>query len=301
MACGTVNSTNLTTESDTEDTCTLCIENFPRSYAAILSIHSLLCLPFNIWNVWVMVSPRITTKTDVISLNMLIFNILVSFTNFSIMSGRILFHHASKILWNILISFVTFGNPLFHCYVCVERYLAVQHPIIFLKYRPLRYRGLVLAPAWTALLIVCGASFLQCGSRLGNLPLFLVTQCTSLLPFFVINSFCCVSILKTLSRPSPGHKSTDIKKHRGEKQKKRETWDLKRSAFRAVAVIQTYIVISYVPPTCLIFTYSRMTENQFCLAYMTNIAFVLMTSSLFSMHNLYTMGKMRWNNCLKGK
>ncbi len=32
------------------------------------------------------------------------------------------------------------GRPLFQCLMCVERYLAVVHPVIFLKYKPLRYR-----------------------------------------------------------------------------------------------------------------------------------------------------------------
>lgn len=299
MAWGTDNSTNLTAESDADNICAPCIENFPHSYAAILAVHSVLWLPFNVWNVRVMVSPRITKKTDVLTINMLIFIILVSTTNFLIMSGRVLFHQASQFLWKILISFVTFGNPLFHCYICVERYMAVQHPITFLKYRPVRYRVQVLAPAWMALLIFCGASFAHCGERLGNLPQFLVAQCISLVPFFLINSFCCVSILKALSRPSPGNKSTDIKKHSGEKQKNKGTLDLKRSAFRAVALIQIYIVVSYLPPTCLTFTYSGMNEDDFCKAYMTNIAFVLMTSSLSSMYNLYIRGKIRWNNCLK--
>lgn len=301
MACGIVNSTNLTAQSDVEDSCAPCIENFPHTYAAILALNSLFWLPLKVWNVWVMVSPRITKKTDVFTLNMMIFIIIVSITNFLIMSGQVLFHHASQLLWKVLISFVTFGLPLFHCYICVERYIAVQHPIIFLKYRPLRYRVQVLAPAWMALLLVCGASFAHCMARVGNLPQFLVTQCISLLPFFVLNSFCCLSILKALRRPSPGSKSTDIKMHRGEKQKKRKTWDLKMSAFRAVAGIQIYIVISYLPPTCLTFTFSGMSESEFCVAYMTNIAFALITSSLFSLYNLYTVGKLRWSHRLKGK
>ncbi|KAJ8397590.1 hypothetical protein AAFF_G00438660 [Aldrovandia affinis] len=29
---------------------------------------------------------------------------------------------------------------LFQCCICVERYLAVLHPLTFLRYRPLRYR-----------------------------------------------------------------------------------------------------------------------------------------------------------------
>jgi len=47
-------------------------------------------------------------------------------------------------LFNILTNFVQglsiTGRPLFQCLMCVERYLAVVHPVTFLKFKPLRYR-----------------------------------------------------------------------------------------------------------------------------------------------------------------
>ncbi|KAL1253304.1 hypothetical protein QQF64_017997 [Cirrhinus molitorella] len=41
------------------------------------------------------------------------------------------------------IGLVFTGRPLFQCLICVERYLAVVHPVTFLKYKPLRYRFLL--------------------------------------------------------------------------------------------------------------------------------------------------------------
>ncbi len=35
-------------------------------------------------------------------------------------------------------------RPLFQCLICVERYLAVIHPVIFLKYKPIRYKWYLL-------------------------------------------------------------------------------------------------------------------------------------------------------------
>ncbi len=47
------------------------------------------------------------------------------------------------------------GRPLFHCLICVERYLAVVHPVIFLKYKPLRYRVICCTAAWLIIIGSC--------------------------------------------------------------------------------------------------------------------------------------------------
>ncbi len=41
------------------------------------------------------------------------------------------------ILTYFLIGLYITGRPLFQCLICVERYLAVVHPVTFLKYKPL--------------------------------------------------------------------------------------------------------------------------------------------------------------------
>ncbi len=39
-------------------------------------------------------------------------------------------------------------RPLFQCLNCVESYLAVVHPVTFLKYKPLRYRVICCTVVW---------------------------------------------------------------------------------------------------------------------------------------------------------
>ncbi len=48
------------------------------------------------------------------------------------------------------------GRPLFQCLICVECYLAVVHPVTFLKFKPLRYRI-----CYSVIVLV--ASFVSCG------------------------------------------------------------------------------------------------------------------------------------------
>jgi len=50
----------------------------------------------------------------------------------------------SLITLRILTGNIITIRPLFQCLMCVERYLAVVHPVTFLKYKPLRYRVILL-------------------------------------------------------------------------------------------------------------------------------------------------------------
>ncbi len=47
------------------------------------------------------------------------------------------------------------GRPLFQSLMCVERYLAVVHPVTFLKYKPLRYRVICCTAVWIIVLGSC--------------------------------------------------------------------------------------------------------------------------------------------------
>ncbi|XP_046731182.1 uncharacterized protein LOC124402280 isoform X4 [Silurus meridionalis] len=51
-----------------------------------------------------------------------------------------LLYRCKKFMMESLTFQKSISRPLFQCCVCVERYVAVIHPVIFLKYKPLRYR-----------------------------------------------------------------------------------------------------------------------------------------------------------------
>ncbi len=54
------------------------------------------------------------------------------------------------------------GRPLFQCLMCVERYLAVVHPVTFLKFKPLRYRVICSILVWvTSFVSGCGKIMIE--------------------------------------------------------------------------------------------------------------------------------------------
>ncbi len=142
------------------------------------------------------------------------------------------------------------GCPLFQCLICVERYLAVVHPVIFLKYKPLRYRVICCTLAWIITLGSCVCSMF-------TFDLFYVyTYLYSLqyLLFISFQLFCLVAVLKALKQTGPGERGRE----RGEEN------HMKRRAFYLILITTASMTIIYVPYTisgfCLILTQHYVKE-----------------------------------------
>ncbi|XP_056114214.1 uracil nucleotide/cysteinyl leukotriene receptor-like [Rhinichthys klamathensis goyatoka] len=130
------------------------------------------------------------------------------------------------------------GRPLFQCLICVERYLAVVHPVTFLKYKPLRYRVICCTVAWFIVLGCCFLCLLV--SDEVKLILFLVL----FLLFFIIQLFCLVAVLRALKQSGPGERARERKE---ENHMKRRAFDLILITTVSMAIIYVpYIVIGFV-------------------------------------------------------
>ncbi len=84
------------------------------------------------------------------------------------------------------------GRSLFQSLICVERYLAMVHPVIFLKYKPLRYRVICSVIVWLAGFVSGGFSIMTWLFSLYKLYFsFFLSQ---FILFLSIQLFCCLAV-----------------------------------------------------------------------------------------------------------
>ena len=194
-------------------------------------INLILSFPTNVYVLWLIVTRAGGTMTsEFFALNLTMSEIIVSlFDVLSLMS----FYLPKVSLWSAVQFFSGFlicARPLFQCCVCVERYLAVVHPVVYLKYKPLRYRVGITVLVWLVVIWFCLDIFFM-----GLLaPYFRLTMSAYIVILLVI-SFCYLSVLWTLKRPRPGE---------GERE---GTNNMTMKEFKIILIILIAIVINYLP------------------------------------------------------
>ncbi|KAI9524492.1 hypothetical protein NQZ68_018176 [Dissostichus eleginoides] len=94
---------------------------------------------------------------------------------------------------------IFFGQIGFHTLACIERYLAVVHPVVYMglkNARGVKIRNISIACVWLMSFALSGVT---CGSGLTSGPIF-----SSLAVTLITLSFCSLSVLCSLIRPGPG-------------------------------------------------------------------------------------------------
>ncbi|XP_056114205.1 chemokine XC receptor 1-like [Rhinichthys klamathensis goyatoka] len=114
------------------------------------------------------------------------------------------------------------GRPLFQCLICVERYLAVVHPVTFLKYKPLRYRVICCTAVWIITLGSCIFSMFLSLNTIEQTCFF----STQFLLFLSIQLFCLVAVLRALKQSGPGERGRE----------RNEENHIKRRAFNVILI-----------------------------------------------------------------
>ncbi|XP_057215756.1 C-C chemokine receptor type 8-like [Triplophysa rosa] len=129
------------------------------------------------------------------------------------------------------------GRPLFQCLISVERYLAVVHPVIFLKYKPLRYRVMFSTGAWIICLVSCFCCiFILVSFDFCFFTLFFLVQ---YLVFLSIQLFCLTAVLRALKQSGPGERGRE----------REEENHMKRRAFHLILITTVSTLITYGPFT----------------------------------------------------
>lgn len=183
---------NITTTSQMHMNVTLnALYVFYLSCATYLT-YSLLSIPLHTYVVWLIVTgPRSGIASELFTLNLSMCEIIYSFMALVTLVVPLL------TVFSILLLFI--GRPLFQTLICVERYIAVIHPVCFLKYKPLRYRLVISGLVWL-IVLSCSMTFAFTPSPDIILTVVLIFGVPSLL----LMLFCCLAALRGLKQSQPG-------------------------------------------------------------------------------------------------
>ncbi|XP_056114207.1 chemokine XC receptor 1-like [Rhinichthys klamathensis goyatoka] len=141
-----------------------------------------------------------------------------------------------KILTDFVQGLSITGRPLFQCLMCVERYLAVVHPVTFLKYKPLRYRVICCTAVW---IITLGSCLFCIFSASVNREAYVWFFSTVFLLYFSIQLFCLVAVLRALKQSGPGERGRE----------REEKKNMKKRAFFLILLTTVNMIIQNVPFT----------------------------------------------------
>ncbi|XP_051537037.1 chemokine XC receptor 1-like [Myxocyprinus asiaticus] len=171
------------------------------------------------------------------------------------------------------------GRPLFQCLICIERYLAVVHPVTFLKIKPLRYKVICSTAAW----IITFGSCLCCMLILVLFDSYIYVWFFLLhfIFFLSIQLFCLLAVLRALKQSGPGERGRE----RGEEN------SMKRRAFYLILITTVNMGIVYVPLTISGF-FIIMTQQNIDESYFIGFFFFVLNGFVQPVLYLHCTGKL---------
>ncbi len=183
--------------------------------------------------IWLMIRTRRRVATEFLNLSLSVCEIGICLNSLVFILS--MWFSRLVILDLFLIGLTFTGRPLFHCLICVERYLAVVHPVTFLKYKPLRYRVICCTVAWSINLGSC--LFYMYNSTSENTQANAWFSTVQLTLVFSIQLFCLVAVLRALKQSGPGERG---------KERENES-PMKRRALYIILITTVTMIILYFP------------------------------------------------------
>ncbi|KAK6471565.1 chemokine XC receptor 1-like isoform X5 [Huso huso] len=196
-------------------------------------LTAILGLPANVAVLWILLRKQTTlSSSEVFIMNLAVMDVLfclnvpLDISNYYFLKNTIL-SQVSYVFFNFNLT----GSPLFLCCICVERYMAVVHPVTYLGLKSLTYRVVCSAVAWAATVAF--------SIYLGIPPLEDTVYVISgfIFALVIVMIFCSISILRVLRRSAPGRD---------------EIHPMKKKAFQMVFTILMIVLVSYFPALAIL-------------------------------------------------
>ncbi|XP_056301822.1 C-C chemokine receptor type 8-like [Danio aesculapii] len=199
----------------------------------VYSINLLFSLPLHCYIIWHIVTQTVNgAASEFFNLNLSVCEIGICMNSFFFILSK--WFSSCEALDRFFMGLTFTGRPLFQCLMCVERYLAVVHPVTFLKYKPLRYRAICCAAAWMIALGSCALCLYTLTlNKTHEHAWFSSVELTLIIS---IQLFCLVAVLKALKQSGPG-----------ERKREKEENLMKRRAFHLILITTVNMIVLYFP------------------------------------------------------
>ncbi|XP_058630009.1 chemokine XC receptor 1-like [Onychostoma macrolepis] len=195
---------------------------------------SLFSLPIHAYITWLIIMGTASgVASEFFNLNLSVCEIGICLGNLVFLLSR--WFLCFKLLNLFLLGLTFTGRPLFQCLISVERYLAVVHPVTFLKYKPLRYRVICCTAIWIISLGSCLVCMYNFSS--GNFCAHAWFSSVQLTLLISIQLFCFVAVLRALKQSGPGERRRD----------RDEENHMKRRAFNLILITTVNMIVLYFP------------------------------------------------------
>ncbi|KAG7314799.1 hypothetical protein KOW79_022102 [Hemibagrus wyckioides] len=168
-------------------------------YLGMQIINMFMGIPANLMVLWLIRSNRSDSSTS----DIFIWHLAVLDTFFCLIPplelANLLYLTTSS-TWYVLRFFygIKDSSPLFLACICMDRYMAVRHPIVFSNLKDRSHRPVCAGVVWFITLVY---AVLKC---LGSIPNFDKVFTIMILATFAFMLFCNVSILLALGQSGPG-------------------------------------------------------------------------------------------------
>ncbi|KAM9820929.1 proteinase-activated receptor 3 [Neosynchiropus ocellatus] len=250
-------------------------------YLCLQFINMFLGIPANIMVLWLINKNKDDSSTsDIFILHLAILDVLFCLIP-PLELANIVFLTTSS-TWYVLRFFygIKDSSPLFLSCICLDRYMAVVHPITFTELKDRQHRAVLAIVVWLVTLAYAAA---KC---VGNIFNFEKVFTAMILAAFAFMVFCNIAILWALRQSGPGRD---------------EMHPVKKRAFKMVVIILAIIVFNYFPPVAL-FPFQHYFSPDVFRCYVHYVAFGLMdfSSSIQPMLYLSKEKPPSPNCCLSG-
>ncbi|XP_064164799.1 G-protein coupled receptor 4-like [Anguilla rostrata] len=230
-------------------------------YLVLQFINMFLGIPANVMVLWLLHKNKGDSSTsDIFILHLAILDTFFCLIPPLELANKLFLTTSST--WYVLRFFygVKDSSPLFLSCICMDRYMAVLHPITFTELKDRNHRAVCAAVVWLITLAYATTKSVD------KIPNFGKAFVGIILPAFAFMLFCNAAILNALRKSGPGRD---------------DMHPVKKRAFKMVVIILAIIFCNYFPPVALMPFYDYFTAEVLnCYVHPVAFGFMDISSSI---------------------